>query len=882
MADRLVGQTLGRYLVVEKLGEGGMGVVFKATDEKLGRSVALKVLGDAVAGDPERRRRFLREARMSAALTHANIATLYDIGEADGGDIYIAMELAPGTTLRRRMAGGLNVASALRVAVQIAQALAKAHAHGIVHRDLKPENVMVSDDLDVKILDFGLAKPMDMDAAEPAQSSLVTEGARLLGTPGYMSPEQAGGHALDARTDIFAFGVVLYEMTTGTRPFSGASAMETLIATSRDEPLRPSKSAPSVGRELERIILRCLEKNADARYANARELLDALGGLDPSPLTGTAPDADAESVAQATEVSLVPAPAPDLVGPALSAPGTRSRRGTVARAGAGLALALLAVGAFVAGRTPRVNGGAAALASAPPGAPTVITDLPLPVSSNPRLISEYVAGVQALRDDDWGVALSHFKRVVELDPMLALGHLRLAMAAEGTLDDSVRREHFAKAVTLRAQLTPRDAAMMEALEPVLQRMREDRLEAVRRLRDLAARYPSDTEIQVWLATLLESLPDGLPFAERAIELDPHEGQAWQSRGDMLASLGRGDESRASYERCGAISPGSAECFLGLVWLESLEGRCAEAERAARRAVDRDPHLGGNLACVMFGAGRPIEAVREVIEQSATAPGISSKWQRSVDETRAAVITGDFVLGRVLAEHYRSLTEADPSAPFRDHLLSATLLVGIAHETGDAALAARVAWSFVSRSDTWSKTGQRDGGIDASLWLARQTVRTGGLSPADFEARRAAWIETHLRSIALPGLVWTYAYAAAVETHEEAVDALAALPAYAPLSSFVYYAGIPDAEVGGTYLRAGRVDEALPYLTRAVANCGAFRHPFVHTRAALDLGEALEQKDDTRGACAAYGLVVARWGAAKPRSVSAEKARARMTSLACAK
>ncbi len=877
MARPGVGQTLGRYRIVRVLGEGGMGIVFEAVDEKLDRSVALKVLGESVAGDPARRQRFLREARMTAALSHPNIASVYDIGETDGGDVYIAMELAPGVTLRRRTdRERLDVGAALRVADQIARALAKAHAHGIVHRDLKPENVMVSDDLSVKVLDFGLAKAIAIDVVAPPPEagpppSLLTASERLLGTPGYMSPEQASGAPLDARTDLFAFGVVLFELTTGARPFTGASIMDVLVATSRDEPPRPSKIAPAMAPGLERLILRCLEKNPDARYANARELLDALAELDAAPLAVAS--RGGESATPTVDASH------DEVGARANAarPAWRPSR----RAGAGLVVALLVlvVGVLVA-RGKRVAHRDPTTLPSPAPTATAVTDLAPPASSNPLVLSEYVAGVQALRDDDWGVALSHFKRVVELDPMLALGHLRLAMAAEGTLDETIRREHYAKAVTLRAQLGPRDAAMMVAIEPVLQRVREDRGEAVRRLREVANRYPNDTEIQVWLAFLLQADAAGLSFADRAIALDPRDGQAWQSRGDILATLGRSDESRVSYERCGAISPGSAECFLGLVWLESMEGRCTDAEHAARRAVDRDPKLGSNLACAMFGAGRPIEAVREVIEQSAAAYGTTSTWQRNVDETRAAVVTGDFVLGRVLAEHYRALAEADPTAPFRDHLLSTVLLVGIARETGDLDLASRVAWSFVSRSEAWSQTAQGDAGLDASLALARQTVRAGGLSQADFEARRAAWIVAHRRTLAQRGLVWTYAFAATAETRDEAVAALAALPAYAPLTSFVYYAGIPDAEIGSTYLRAGRVDEALPYLTRAAASCVAFRHPFVHARATMELGQALEEKGETAGACDAYAKVVARWGNAKPRSVSAEKARARRTALAC--
>ena len=894
MRQDLIGRTLGRYRVIEKIGAGGMGVVFKAIDDKLHRFVALKVLGDDVAKDADRRRRFLREARVVAALTHPNIAAVYDVGETEDGDIYIAMELVSGKSLRARIdRGPLDVRAALAIATDLARALVKAHEQGIVHRDLKPDNVMVSESLEVKVLDFGLAKsaerePLSASESDPSlasvesHESVATKDGRLLGTPGYMSPEQADGRAVDGRTDVFALGVVIYEMTTGVRPFRGRSAMEILIATTRDEPTRPRALAPALSPLLERVILRCLEKNADARYADARELakdLDAIAAAPDSPDERHATDAPLAAKMDTgnlpTQQSLV-----------RSSQVLRRRRprSWIGVAAAALSLAALALGIRVASSRrpsePLADASPSAFAVVPTA--TSLSDLPGPVSSNPLVVSEYRAGIQALRDDDWGVAQAHFERVVELDPFLSLGHLRLAMAAEGTLDETKRRTHYAKAVTLRSQLGPRDRAMMEALEPVLQQTREDRAEAVTRLLRLRELYPLDVEIHVWLASLQHN-SSGLASADRAIELDPRDGQAWQSRGDVLAALGRIEESRVAYERCGAISPGSAECFLGLVWLESMEGRCDDAERAARRAADRDPHLARNLACVMAGAGRKAEAVREVLDQAAaTFAGSPGAWQKILDEARMAVAAGDFVRGRQLAEQYQAHADADADATFADHLFPAILLVGLAQETGDEARAFRVAWSFVSRSDAWSKSAIGDGGIDASLRLARLTQQKGGLSSSELDARRAAWLDAQRRSVAARGLAWTYAYAITAFTREEAEAALAVLPDFAPLSSFAYYAGIPDAEIGSVYLLAGRVDDAISRLTRAVANCAAFRHPFVHARASMQLGQALEQKGDVRRACDVYREVVTRWGNANPTSRSAETAKARARALACAR
>jgi len=866
LSDRdLIGKRLGRYRIVAKIGQGGMGVVFEATDEKLRRPVALKVLGDGVVADADRRRRFLREARIAASLTHPNIAAVHDVGETEEGYIYIAMELVSGSSLRQRLERGpMDTATALRVARALTRALVKAHGLGIVHRDLKPDNVMVSEELEVKVLDFGLAKPLAL-ADGPDGLSLVTEAGQLLGTPGYMSPEQAAGRAVDGRTDIFAIGVVLYEMVTRVRPFTGTLPMEIVIATARDEPVAPSAIVVGLRADLERVILRCLEKNADARYGNAAELMRALDGL------GDGERTSLPSVAAPTDrngVGSLPTQT-SLSGPTRSSP--RRRRSWILLAGLGAA-AVVALGARLVGPrdSPRTSSPVA----------TALTDLPPPPTSSPVVRAEYGAGLQALRDDDWGTAQAHFKRVVDLEPLLAIGQLRLAMVAEGTLDESLRREHYAQAVTLRSQLSPRDKGMMEALEPILQRLREDRTEAVRRLHGLSDRYPADVEIHVWLALLQDTNAAGLASAERALALDPRDGQAWQSRGDVLATLGRTEDSRASYEHCGAVSPASAECFLGLIWLDSAEGRCADAEHDARRAVDRDPHLAGNLACVMYGAGRSVEAVGEIIEQSAAAMAPNTS-QTLMDQIRMLLAVGELARARALTQSYQAMIDAAIHAPLRDHLRAAELLIGIARETGDEAEAFRIAMDFATRSDTWSKSTQGDAGIDGSRAVERQAVRPGGMPRAEFVRRRTAWIEAERRNIAHPGLTWTYAFASSAETEEEAIEALRVLPEYAPLSSVVHYAGIPDAEVGRTYLLAGRVGEAVPYLTKAVATCVAFRHPFVYTRAALELGEALERSRDASGACRAYHKVVDRWGNAKPRSISAEKAKARMAALACA-
>src|SRR5271157_141630 len=277
-ADIPIGRTISHYRIAAKLGDGGMGVVWKARDTRLDRFVALKVLPAAMTGDPERKRRFVQEAKAASALNHPNIITIYEIDQAEGVD-FIAMEFVPGKSLQQLITRKrLEPNEALNYAIQLAGALAAAHAAGIVHRDLKPGNIMVNESGSVKVLDFGLAKLTEPGGAgEPdltrtiAEAPMTFEGM-IAGTPSYMSPEQAQGKKLDGRTDIFSFGSVLYELVTGRRPFVGDSTTAVLSAIVRDQPKPAADTAPGVPRALDRIVARCLQKDPGQRYQHAGDL----------------------------------------------------------------------------------------------------------------------------------------------------------------------------------------------------------------------------------------------------------------------------------------------------------------------------------------------------------------------------------------------------------------------------------------------------------------------------------------------------------------------------------------------------------------------------------------------------------------------------------
>jgi len=425
--------------------------VYRAIDERLRRSVALKVLPDEAMRDEGRWRRFMREARSAAAVVHSNVAAVHEVDES-GGHVYIAMELVEGISLRQELARvRLGLPECIRIAKGIARALAKAHEKGIVHRDLKPDNVMLNEDREVKVLDFGLAKLLDVEETKGLwgndgldETASHDTAGRLMGTPAYMSPEQATGKPIDAHSDVFSFGVILYEMLTGKRPFGGTSAMETLVAVARDEP-PPASSIAALPAAIELILVTCMQKNPELRFASGRELAAALDAFDAAQHSGS----DLGSLPTLLAANL---PSIEVITNASTMksgdPRAKRKMGPLVA----IVTVVVAAIAWVAWHRGRdhasdvpTNGASAAYAPKPDAA------------------TLFAQAEREEREGRHDLACPDDVRASDADPSFARAAIRAAMC--NAEDPRTGRTYFRRAWAARATLAPNELAFLDAEEP---------------------------------------------------------------------------------------------------------------------------------------------------------------------------------------------------------------------------------------------------------------------------------------------------------------------------------------------------------------------------------------------------------------------------------
>ena len=870
---RLEGTNIGRFKVISEIGRGGMGIVFLAEDEALRRKVALKLLPPSFAADAERRRRFLREARAAAAVSHPNLVTVYDVGEHEGR-AYIAMEYLRGRSLRDMLSERpFTVDESVEYAKQVLAGLAHAHAAGLLHRDLKPENVLVDRDNRVRLVDFGLAKldgdhdPREMSGANSTRDGLV------MGTPGYMSPEQARGQNVDARSDIFSFGVLLYEMLTRKRPFAGPTRADILSALLRDEAPRVSALRPEVCNSLADVVARCLAKSPDDRYPSATALSQALEDA------WTVSKSGSEHVAEKT-ITTGPTPVN-----ADSAPPTKPSRWKWLPPAFAAAAAIFLVVRMRAQSDPAVTppSNTISIAATDGGAKKgiAITDLPAPKSNSQAALAAYRQAMQAIRDADWSIADDRLRAAVREDPEFSAAYLRLAMiGGTGNGGPLKPREDLSQAMSSRANLSARDQELLMAFEAVISRPQTERHVAKERLRKLVEKYPDDADLwHVFAVFGSGTTADAVAAERKATSLDPQFADAWQILGQNLARGGNIDEALAAIEKCVVISPLSADCRAERARIYSLLGDCTRMEEDLRHGMEANPRAASIWqdlrAASLLAVGRGDDTILEAFRQ---------KWALVPPERRAGVEQYDRALlatarGRFV-DAESALTEGDKAiaadTSLDTHEKYAELRGRIEMELGHPKETAKVAQAFIARHDLLVPSHEVG---DPEIAFRRLLMHGGLLSKADFEQRRDEWWSQVAKR---PG-EWSAAWGAVTSTEAEATDALRV---YDGLSEKLAVAceksthEISDyAVLGHVYLLAGKAESAVAPLEMVTTQCNWLTDPLEMTQALLELGKAHEVLGNTENACEAYQRVIARWSAAK-KSATLDVAKARVKALMC--
>jgi serine/threonine protein kinase/tetratricopeptide (TPR) repeat protein len=567
----MIGRTISHYRILEKLGEGGMGVVYIAEDTLLGRRVAFKTMNvNRASEDRHFRTRFLREARAVSALTHAHIATIYDYGETKDGQPYIVMELVKGTTLSDLMTKEkLTIARSIEIIEEVAEALAEAHHQGIIHRDIKPSNVAINERGRVKVLDFGLAKQLEM-ASDPERQTLLqtqTQDGVVVGTPMYLSPEQALGNEIDARSDLFTLGSLLYECIAGKPPFVGRTTADTCARVIRDDPPPPSQLNGNVSKELDRITLKALAKKPGERYQTADEMIADLQF------------ARSQTLGQDRTVTRTIMPTGTHPTSALATLSEIFRRPRLSIGYVVGGLILLALIGFAAWRLTRPK----------PHQPTAEAQ---------RL---YDRAVEAMREGAFFRASKILQQTVQEDDQFALAHARLAEAWTELDSSDQAKDELLRAHSLvpdRSILATIDALKLQAVNDTVQR---DFAKAVEDYKALATSAPEAEKgyaLFDWArAYEKNNQPDkAIEIYQQASKLNPNHPAAFLRLGVLFGRRSRYQEAYASFDQAyklfdiGTDIEGLIEVQLQRAIALALEGKSDEARTQLLQALDKTSAL----------------------------------------------------------------------------------------------------------------------------------------------------------------------------------------------------------------------------------------------------------------------------------------------------
>lgn len=837
----------GRYEILAKLGHGGMGAVFRAHDRELGEDVALKVILPERIRDAGVLDRFRREVKLARKIAHPNVCRVFDVGE-EGTTRFLTMEFIEGKSLRELIAKGpLDPARALSILQQIIQGMVAVHAQGIVHRDLKPDNVMVREGGQAVVADFGLARTPTGDVAE----------SNFVGTPAYMSPEQLRGEALDGRSDIFALGIVAYELMTGRLPFTGESIAAIATATLRDSPasFEVPGLAESAQRGIKAAIFRALEKRPADRFASMAEFGDALSSAGVEHSIST------------------------LTGPVLP-PDERPRKRLPWSAIAGLAatvvllVVIIKLWQFPTNVAVQVQ---APVSSALPSTHVVAHD-----AQAERL---YQQAMQAMHDGDESRAMAEMERVVAIDHDFGAAELRLAIW--WLLVEPVKaRSHQIAANRLRKTLDQHDADLLHAMNAWLEQPPDIQGWGMK-LEALAERYPQDVEALLLVAgvRIYQMRFDGaIQATTRALEIDPTNVVAWTMKADALALLGDTKGQLEAYSACLSVAPTATKCLVERIRLRGHMRECQLMKEDAKALLMLEPNSAAThelLATALESTSERRESVINALEKSFS---LQSGSERTHAEAKAraalAIRDGDFESAVRWLEQRRARNATDIHQD--SHALPAIQLALVSLEMGLPKQADEIVSDFLRQKEAWLE----DLDNDWAMLFSCIDLHAGGMSSATFVEQRQRWIERIRKKWENAGrkdneelewLIWSLGYGCPAETRTEALEALKKMPhAKSPLVALGRLG--TDFFEGKIHILTGEYERAIPLLRRAANTCNVFDEPLMPMRATYYLGLALQGKGDETGARSAFQQIVDRWGKAKPRSVTAEKAKKALEKL----
>ncbi|WP_394843653.1 protein kinase [Pendulispora brunnea] len=926
-----VGTDVQKYRIERLIGIGGMAAVYAATHRN-GNRVAIKFLLERYADDPAICRLFSREAYVANEVGHPGAVNVLDDDIDDDGCPFMVMPLLEGESLRRRWEEKGKRLPLTEVAVFIADALdvlAAAHAKGIVHRDIKPDNLFVTNTGHVRVLDFGIARRLEGDGTGTATG-------QMLGTPAFMPPEQALGErtAIGPHSDCWAVGATMFLLLSGefVHPADNSNAQLAAAATKRARSLAEVASTLPVAAV--QLVDKALAFDIGQRWPSAREmreaLLEAFGSALGKPVSDVATDVRREIATQLSpagddlhanttlerehrsqvggmterdaQTSGGPkqsrAAAGNISGPSrhvgdeattvLAAgvvKGVAPRTRTIWVSVIGL-FVFLAVGVAVLGRG---QGKQAEVPAVPTARATTIVDLPISPTCKNEAVIHYREGLIAMRKATWDVAHAAFEKAAALDPACPEPHVQLALTGYSlTYPIATEREWFRQALAVRDALGERDRLMLDALSPLIMSEPADRQETTRRLDEMARRFPYDAQVLDYAAIAHLLSASDPATAQRVLELareetaiDPLAANGWQMQAGTYALLGRQDDERAALRKCLEVAPGSTDCL-------DQRGRslreCGECEAALTDTrswivnAPRNHRAYLTLAQALAATGAPLESVESALQQMRDLG--SKEWSDVIYvyySALLAALNGDFVQAQKLAEQMAA--QAQVSSVLLHHVRMSALLVDIFVETGQEARAVPVAQRFLRRKSA----------APAGFW------RAAAFEPlvlsAMFRPARAQWLDwsEHWEKSSLSELTkqqaWALRWGPISDTKDVGAQAWAARPseepsALKPADQQYIVPVMADAFEGRIALAAGEYESAVKSLEASVKPCFRLEQPFPNTRAHFWLGQAKEYTGDVAGACNAYGVVLQRWGNAKPRSVTAENAKKRAHALGC--